>query len=266
VITRQAEAGRADRTRKRETHCIGCELDPFDLDLGFRCAQYNKMKTPISCPVCKHSYIVDRLNPEEVFETRCPRCQTLLSRTQPGGSTHIEIVDESKRRRKKNKRLILISAVVLWVLAPFIILEFQKNSERKYEQSMKKVRIEESARRQAEEMAEAEKAKQEEIDRKEAQRISRPQRPQRVEHTPSIEDHFSSWDGSHRHLTAFVKSRLNDERSFRHVETTYRITNEGYIVFMKYRASNAFGGVVLQSISARYATDGTPLEVMSLSN
>jgi predicted nucleic acid-binding Zn ribbon protein len=226
------------------------------------------MNILIDCPECKHSYSVDQFNPDQAFETRCPRCQTLLKRTQANGSTRLEIVDEAKRRRKKNKRLALVSVVVLWLLAPIVILEFQQSAEKKHGHKRQQVRIEENERRQFDERAEAEKAKQEEIQKLEEQRISRPQRPQRPQQrpTPTIEDHFSSWDGSHRHLTAFVKSRLNDERSFRHVETTYRITNDGYIVYMQYRAKNAYGGVVLQSISARYATDGTPLEVMTLSN
>lgn len=36
-----------------------------------------------------------------------------------------------------------------------------------------------------------------------------------------IRGQFSGWDGSHSEFKDLVKSRLNDERSFKHIETTY---------------------------------------------
>lgn len=42
-----------------------------------------------------------------------------------------------------------------------------------------------------------------------------------------IKSQFSVWDGSHRELEKLVKKNLNDEKSFDHIETTYRdIANE----------------------------------------
>jgi hypothetical protein len=80
-----------------------------------------------------------------------------------------------------------------------------------------------------------------------------------------IEDHFSFWDGSHKHLVRFVKSRLNDDRSFRHDKTTYLMVDDGYIVHMTYRAKNAFGGMVRESIRVKYSMDGNPIDVISVS-
>jgi predicted Zn finger-like uncharacterized protein len=99
------------------------------------------MSIIIECPECELSYNVDQSNPDQSFETRCPRCQTLISHTQANGSTQLEIINEAERRRKKIKRLVLISAAVLWILAPIVVLEFQKRSEIRHEQAMREIRI-----------------------------------------------------------------------------------------------------------------------------
>jgi len=36
-----------------------------------------------------------------------------------------------------------------------------------------------------------------------------------------VSNQFSSWDGSHREFAALIKNNLNDEKSFKHIETTY---------------------------------------------
>ena len=38
-----------------------------------------------------------------------------------------------------------------------------------------------------------------------------------------VNDQFSIWDGSHKDFTALIKKNLNDEKSYKHIETTYRI-------------------------------------------
>lgn len=38
-----------------------------------------------------------------------------------------------------------------------------------------------------------------------------------------VNDQFSAWDGSHKELTALIKKNLNDEKSYKHIETTYRV-------------------------------------------
>lgn len=82
-----------------------------------------------------------------------------------------------------------------------------------------------------------------------------------------IKSQFSVWDGSHRELEKLVKKNLNDEKSFDHIETTYRdIANEnirdevnsilaesGYsdrvevgdlFIQMQFSAKNAFNGTI----------------------
>lgn len=66
-----------------------------------------------------------------------------------------------------------------------------------------------------------------------------------------IDDQFSSWDGSHRYLVNLIKENLNDPKSFDHVETNYWDRGDYLTVKMKYRAKNAFGGLILQNVTAK---------------
>ena len=38
-----------------------------------------------------------------------------------------------------------------------------------------------------------------------------------------VNNQFSAWDGSHSELASLIKKSLNDEKSYKHIETTYRI-------------------------------------------
>lgn len=55
---------------------------------------------------------------------------------------------------------------------------------------------------------------------------------------------FSVWNGSYRPLVDRVKARLNDPKSFKHVETRYKEEGDYVYINMQYRAKNGFGGVV----------------------
>ena len=72
-----------------------------------------------------------------------------------------------------------------------------------------------------------------------------------------ITNQFSVWDGSNTVLVNLVKQNLNDDTSFKHVSTTYVNHGSYLIVFMVYRAKNAFGAEILQNVTARsdYATN-----------
>lgn len=82
-----------------------------------------------------------------------------------------------------------------------------------------------------------------------------------------IRSQFSAWDGSHRELEKLVKKSLNDEKSFDHIETTYRditdenvqnevnsiLTEAGYsnrvevgdlFIQMQFSAKNAFNATI----------------------
>jgi len=66
-----------------------------------------------------------------------------------------------------------------------------------------------------------------------------------------IKEQFSAWDGSHRPLVDLVKKSLNDPKSFDHEETTCRDMKDHLIIKMTYRAKNAFGGLILQNVTAK---------------
>lgn len=66
-----------------------------------------------------------------------------------------------------------------------------------------------------------------------------------------VKGQFSVWDGSHTNLVDLVEKSLNDKKSFEHVETTYKDMGDHLIIKMSYRAKNAFGGLILQNITAK---------------
>jgi len=61
---------------------------------------------------------------------------------------------------------------------------------------------------------------------------------------------FSGWDGSHRELEKLVKQSMNDPGSYEHVETRYSDKGDYLAVYMKFRGKNAFGGTVVNWVTA----------------
>jgi hypothetical protein len=77
---------------------------------------------------------------------------------------------------------------------------------------------------------------------------------------------FSAWDGSHRALEAYIKKSLNDEDSYKHVETRYRLMLDGdaapyLLLYTTFAAKNGFGAMIKKTISAKATLDGTLLQV-----
>lgn len=74
---------------------------------------------------------------------------------------------------------------------------------------------------------------------------------------------FSAWDGSNTQLKQIVKESMNDPSSFEHDATRYSDEFDHLIVIMKYRGTNAFGGIVPGYVKAKVDTaDGTVLEII----
>ena len=65
-----------------------------------------------------------------------------------------------------------------------------------------------------------------------------------------VDSQFSPWDGSHMDLVKLIKEHLNDPKSFEHVKTTYIDKGYGLEIHMTYRAKNAYGGLILQNVTA----------------
>lgn len=88
----------------------------------------------------------------------------------------------------------------------------------------------------------------------------------RVEREPTrteiVEEAFSSLNGAHIQLQRYIKSQMNDPKSYEHVETKY-VDNGDYItVHSTFRGKNAFGGVVVNSVLANCSVDGEILEIV----
>jgi uncharacterized lipoprotein YehR (DUF1307 family) len=73
---------------------------------------------------------------------------------------------------------------------------------------------------------------------------------------------LSAWDGSCRAVVNFVKDNMNNPSSFEHVETRYFIRQDYAIVVMKYRGTNAFGGIVTDYVKVKVGYNCEILGVM----
>lgn len=104
---------------------------------------------------------------------------------------------------------------------------------------------------------EAERKKQEEADKIAKEAIAKLE-----ERTKKVEKGFSAWDGSHVQLTRLIKKNMNDPDSYDHAETTYIDKTDYLIVKTTYRGKNAFGGIVLGSITAKVSLEGSVLEII----
>lgn len=81
-----------------------------------------------------------------------------------------------------------------------------------------------------------------------------------------VKAQFSAWDGSHRALVDAVKQNLNDKKSFEHEKTTYVDKGDHLIIKMVYRAKNAFGGVVLQNVTAKADYKTNTISIISVND
>lgn len=68
---------------------------------------------------------------------------------------------------------------------------------------------------------------------------------------------LSGWSGSQPHVVSKLKQALNDPGSFDHIETKVRPINENgqHEFVMKYRAKNAFGGLVISQAIGTYSNE-----------
>jgi hypothetical protein len=73
---------------------------------------------------------------------------------------------------------------------------------------------------------------------------------------------FSAWDGSHRNLERLIKQTMHNPDSYEHVETTYGDRGGHLLVRTVFRGTNAFGGVVRNSVTAKVSLDGQILSII----
>ncbi len=78
-----------------------------------------------------------------------------------------------------------------------------------------------------------------------------------------IKKQFSGWDGSHYGLERLIKKTMNDPDSYKHDETRYSDQGDYLIVKTTFRGKNAFGGMVINSVTAKVDLDGNVIQVLS---
>ena len=69
-----------------------------------------------------------------------------------------------------------------------------------------------------------------------------------------FQGNFSGWDGSYRPLEKLIKASMNDDSSYKHVSTVYHLIlnkDPHAIVKTTFRGTNAYGGMVKQTVAAR---------------
>lgn len=77
-----------------------------------------------------------------------------------------------------------------------------------------------------------------------------------------IEKQFSAWDGSHIQLERLIKKSMNDPDSYEHVKTVYSDHGNYLIVETTFRGRNAFNALILNTVRAKVALDGTVLKIL----
>ena len=70
----------------------------------------------------------------------------------------------------------------------------------------------------------------------------------------AFQGNFSGWDGSYRPLEKLIKKSMNDDSSYKHVETMSHLVlgkDPHAVVKTRFKGTNAYGGVVTQTVTAR---------------
>ena len=78
-----------------------------------------------------------------------------------------------------------------------------------------------------------------------------------------IKAQFSAWNGAHIQLERAIKKSMNDPSSYEHVQTVYNDLGNKLFVKTSFRGKNAFGGLVLNSISAYTDLSGNIIEIVN---
>lgn len=69
-----------------------------------------------------------------------------------------------------------------------------------------------------------------------------------------FQSNFSGWNGSYRPLEKLIKKSMNDDSSYKHVETNSSLIlgkDAHAVVKTTFKGTNAYGGVVTQTVAAR---------------
>lgn len=75
-------------------------------------------------------------------------------------------------------------------------------------------------------------------------------------HHKMVISQFDPYDGSHRNLEAYVKTKLRDPKSYEHIQTKFVDHKDHLVVRMHYRARNGFGGMGIGYAKANVNMNG----------
>ena len=75
---------------------------------------------------------------------------------------------------------------------------------------------------------------------------------------------FSAWDGSNNAVELYLKTNMNDPKSYEHIKTVYKERENDLLVITQFRGKNGFGSLVVQQISVIISYDGELLQVLSV--
>jgi hypothetical protein len=78
----------------------------------------------------------------------------------------------------------------------------------------------------------------------------------KIERKKKVEGLFSKWDGSYAPLKKYVKEKMNDPSSFDHVETKFSDRGNHVYIIMTFRGKNAFGGTIINKVTAKVEFEG----------
>lgn len=70
----------------------------------------------------------------------------------------------------------------------------------------------------------------------------------------AFQKNFSGWDGSYRPLEKLIKKSMNDDSSYKHVETMSHLVlgkDPHAVVKTRFKGTNVYGGIVTQTVTAR---------------
>ena len=71
-----------------------------------------------------------------------------------------------------------------------------------------------------------------------------------------VKGRLSSYDGSYEPLVRYVKENMKNPSSFEHIETRYSVQPQKIYVTMKYRGTNGFGAIVIESSKVEIELNG----------
>lgn len=76
-----------------------------------------------------------------------------------------------------------------------------------------------------------------------------------------INRQFAGFSGANRYVEDYIKERMNDPDSYKHIQTTYKDKGSYILVYTRFRGTNSIGAIIVQSATAKVDIDGNVLSL-----